>query len=135
MDRDLCVSHEESVLASLQHLEHVPKVVASHKSSSSCPPTLILRPNAFRFSAFEMSHEEVLNLNDTLFAAHNLNIVHRDIRIPNMFKTGEGKILLNDWGAAEYIGAKKESFGSFTDEDESDTYAVIDNYPGHSTNV
>jgi len=61
MDRDLCVSHEESVLASLQHLEHVPKVVASHKSSSSCPSALILRPYAFHFSAFEMSREEVLN--------------------------------------------------------------------------
>jgi len=56
-------------------------------------------------------------------------IVHRDIRIPNMFKTGEGKILLNDWCPVEYIWTEKESFGSSTDADGSGTYAVIEGSP------
>lgn len=77
------VKHESSILRKLQSLKHIPELVKLYETA------LILKPRANRcsvFQAFQLNHQDIFDIVNALFKAHQLNIVHRDVRDPNIFK-------------------------------------------------
>ena len=47
---------------------------------------------------FKLQHVKMLL--ETLTIIHQANIIHRDVRLANIFLLPDGGVLLNDWGAA-----------------------------------
>jgi len=49
---------------------------------------------------FELYSVAITAKVNTLFKTHEINIVHRDIKDPNIFKVEGGSVLINDWSSA-----------------------------------
>jgi serine/threonine protein kinase len=102
--------HEKEILTLLQNhnIANIPKcqdlVVGPDSSSSSS--VLILSPVGipiiFASQNNFITPNMILTLLDVLQFAHNLNIVHRDVKPENIFlnRNNLNEIILNDWGSA-----------------------------------
>ena len=79
----------------------------------SHPGVLLLSPVAKSLFAIDIHH-----LVNTLFHAH-LKKLHRDIRYPNLLKTEDGTVLINDWGSAVRSGTVPDTFSGAVAEGQS----------------
>lgn len=80
-------------------ITHVPHLITCWSEESCTVTSPIGRP-------FSVEHvptlQHAIQLIDTLKAVHEAEIVHRDIKLSNIFDV-DGELLLNDWGNAEFV--------------------------------
>jgi hypothetical protein len=99
---------EYQVLCKLAGISHVPKVAEKlgESAGSHHKATLILSSVACPVEApgftidRSLTCKDIFDMVDVLEAAHKLNIIHRDIRPPNLLLCEFGGVLVNDWGCA-----------------------------------
>ncbi len=100
--------HEKDILSCLSSVENVPVLVSEAQAtigneSKSC---LIVKPVAMHLAAPRLSSRRTLSLTDVfkfidvLRNAHNKGIIHRDIRLANLYLKEDAGVLVNDWGCA-----------------------------------
>ena len=78
-------------------LAQVPSVVATEGSWA------VITPKGTPLSIDNLSKIHIEQLINSLKVVHAAGIVHRDVRVANIFYLTDGKILLNDWGSS--VGA------------------------------
>lgn len=86
---------------------------------------LILTPYARKLEIFELDQQNIRDMVDTLYNAHQAKIVHGDVRAPNLFKTNEGGVLVNDWGTAVKVGSEVEPFAGAVVEGSNDLLSSL----------
>lgn len=99
---------EYDVLCKLASISNVPKVIEkiAETPESSCWNTLIICPVACHVEApaFSTGHSltssDISDMIDVLKGAHELKIIHRDIRPPNLLLCEGSGVLVSDWGCA-----------------------------------
>ena len=94
------LQREKSNLEKLQvnKVPNVPTLVVSLKNA------LIMKPCANHLKTFDIKEKHITEMVTTLCKAHEIDLVHRDVREPNLLLTNEGGVLVNDWGSALYAG-------------------------------
>jgi len=84
----------------LAGIQNVPNLI------TQLPNALIMTPVAEKLDVFELCCKDIEAMAKTLFEAHQNGLVHGDIRGPNLFKTKEGGVLINDWGVAVEVNSQ-----------------------------
>jgi serine/threonine protein kinase len=97
------MQHEQDVLSALSAVPNVPRLVVTSFGSETLP-VLILTPVALPlrlpdYSDRSLTSSDINGMIDVLESAHNVGIIHRDVRLPNLYLRGYG-VLVNDWGCA-----------------------------------
>ena len=118
-----CIQHEKKILNELKNIANVPKFVGE------CEGALLVKPVANTFSYTDMTKEHISQLVEVLKYAHSNNIVHRDVRAPNMFITDQKTALLNDWGSACEGGVNPLFEGGLLEASSSILDSLIPNTP------
>ena len=120
-----CLHHEKSILEKLcaSEVPNVPKI------KKAITKALILMPVAEHLEARCVKKGDVHKIVTTLHRAHHSGIVHRDIRIPNLFKLQDsGDVLVNDWGFAVYISdGPQKYYGAISEASDRILDAKIEN--------
>ncbi|WP_054740884.1 serine/threonine protein kinase [Cellulosilyticum ruminicola] len=107
--------YEQDILKSL-HSSSIPKFMGTFKNRDAegyileyidgTPLDVLVRKKGYRFSRKEIYNigSQLLRIIETLQASQ---IVHRDIRLPNVIMRPNGKLALIDFGLARYIDDEK----------------------------
>ena len=101
------LEREKSNLKLLQE-KCVPNV---SKLLQSFENVLIMWPYANHLKILDVREKHIRAMVNTLHKAHQVNLVHRDIRYPNLFLTKDDGVLVNDWGSAVSEGNPQEYSG------------------------
>jgi hypothetical protein len=99
---------EYQVLCKLAGISNVPKFAEKigEYAGSHHRATLIMSPVSCPVEApgftinRSLTSKDIFDMVNVLEAAHKLNIIHRDIRPPNLFLCEGGGVLVSDWGCA-----------------------------------
>jgi hypothetical protein len=104
------LSFYDAEVANLKLCEKVPnvtKLIAENRADLM----LLLEPIGTRFASDNLLTKSLLlQLIDVISAVHTCGLVHRDIKIENVFSV-DGMILLNDFGHAVKIGEEHRAGG------------------------
>ena len=102
------MEHEAHILKLLKPMQHVPilEVITSATIGSRTVPCLVLSPVGLHMQPPSTSLRRSLTpadidmVIDVLQQAHNIGIIHRDVRLANLYLIQDGGVLVNDWGCA-----------------------------------
>ncbi len=102
------MEHEAYILKLLQPVKHVPILVETTSATiGSCTvPCLVLSPVGLHMQPPSTSLRRSLTptdinmIIDVLQQAHCNDIIHRDVRLANLYLIQDGGVLVNDWGCA-----------------------------------
>ena len=102
------MKHEKEILEILSPVENVPvlEAVCEAKFGKKNIASLILSPVGIHLErpndspSRSLTLADLCSIVDTLHNAHLRGVIHRDVRLSNLYLLLDGGVLVNDWGCA-----------------------------------